>query len=184
MVKRLLNIIGLPQIFHWALTMLCHQKISKQSRILWPLENIFKFFLVSVFSLELFIYRRTSRDFVLGPDSNAHDEREERGYFSISGFWFKSDYSEKWLMMTLSVSTIKPIPLWASFFPGKESGGEKKISETGKEFGWCARMNSQAKVIKLIYNSFQTLMFHGVIFHLLSGTVTAPEIQLLHIFIM
>lgn len=125
-VKRLLNIIGLPQIFHWALTMLCHQNIPKQSRVLWPLGNSCKFFLVSVFSLELFIYRRTSRDFVLGPDSNAHDEREERGYFSISGFWFKSDYSEKWLMMTLSVSTIKPIPLWASFFPGKESGGKKK----------------------------------------------------------
>lgn len=57
----------------------------------------------------------------------------------------------------------------------KKDEGEK-ISETGKEFGWYARKNSQAKVIKLIYNSFQTLMFHGVIFHLLSGTVTAPEI--------
>lgn len=42
--------------------------------------------------------------------------------------------------------------LWASFFPGKERG-RKKASETGKEFGWYARKNSQAKVIKLIYNS-------------------------------
>lgn len=41
-----------------------------------------------LFSVELFLYSRTSKDFVLGPDSNPHDEREGKGYFSISGFWF------------------------------------------------------------------------------------------------
>lgn len=74
-----------------------------------------------------------------------------------------------------AVSTIKSTPFCEllSSLAKKEEG---KKSETGKEFGWYARKNSQAKVIKLIYNSFQTLMFHRVIFHLLSGTVTAPEI--------
>lgn len=81
-----------------------------------------------------------------------------------------------WWWVSLSVSTIKPIPFCEllSSLARKEEG--KKKSETGKEFGWYIRKNSQAKVIKLIYYSFQTLMFHWVIFHLLSGTVTAPEI--------
>lgn len=76
--------------------------------------------------------------------------------------------------MSLSVS-IKPIP-FCKLLSSLAKKEEEKKSGTGKKFGWYARKNSQAKVIKLIYNSFQTLMFHRVIFHLLSGTVTAPEI--------
>lgn len=77
-------------------------------------------------------------------------------------------------MVSESVSTIKPIPFYELL--SSLARKEEEKTETGKEFGWYARKNSQAKVIKLIYYSFQTLMFHGVIFHLLSGTVTAPEI--------
>lgn len=57
------------------------------------------------------------------------------------------------IIQSLSVSAIKPIPFCELLSSLAKKEEEKKKSETGQEFGWYARKNSHAKVIKLIYNS-------------------------------